>query len=91
MWNGVQLVAVQTSSLRNAKDETRHRGMVLSRDPEGAGRMGNRSTITMGRGVMDQEKYILRLKVLEILRRYHKVQQYFHMMREWKKRWICPN
>ena len=73
MWNGVQLVAVQTSSLRNAKDETRHRGMVLSRDP-----------------VMEQ-KDVLRLKVIEILRRYHKVQQYFHIMREWKKRWISPN
>lgn len=40
---------------------------------------------------MEQEKYVLRLKVLEILRRYHKVQQQFHIMREWKKRWICPN
>ncbi|MCY3868478.1 MAG: hypothetical protein OXG87_02910 [Gemmatimonadetes bacterium] len=40
---------------------------------------------------MDQEKYVLRLKVLEILRRYSKVQQYFHIMREWKKRWISPN
>ena len=40
---------------------------------------------------MEQEKDVLRLKVLEILRRYHKVQQHFHTMREWKKRWICPN
>ena len=44
----------------------------------------------IGRGVME-EKYVLRLKVLEILRRYHKVQQHFHIMREWKKRWISPN
>ena len=72
-------------------DETRHRGMFLSCDPEGAGRTSNRSTITIRRGVMEQEKHVLRLKVLEILRRYHKVQQHFHMMREWKKRWICPN
>lgn len=40
---------------------------------------------------MGQEKHVLRLKVIEILRRYSKVQQYFHIMREWKKRWISPN
>ena len=40
---------------------------------------------------MEQEKHVLRLKVIEILRRYHKVQQHFHIMREWKKRWIFPN
>ena len=40
---------------------------------------------------MDQKKYVLRLKVIEILRRYHTVQQHFHTMREWKKRWIFPN
>ena len=44
-----------------------------------------------GRDTMEKEKYVLQLKVLEILRRYHKVQQHFHTMREWKKRWICPN
>lgn len=53
--------------------------------------LGNHPTITMGRGIMDKKKYVLRLKVIEILRRYHKVQQHFHMMREWKKRWIFPN
>ncbi len=38
-----------------------------------------------------EQKYVLRLKVIEILRRYNKVQQHFHIMREWKKRWIRPN
>ena len=63
----------------------RHRGMIKAAIQRGIG-----ITITIGRGVMEQ-KYILRLKVLEILRRYNKVQQHFHMMREWKKRWIFPN
>ncbi len=40
---------------------------------------------------MEREKYVLRLKVIEILRRYSKVQQHFHIMQEWKKRWIRPN
>ena len=65
--------------------------MVLSRDPEGDWRLGIGRTITIGRGAMEKEKYVLRLKVIEILRRYNKVQQHFHMMREWKKRWIFPN
>ena len=38
-----------------------------------------------------EQKDVLRLKVIEILRRYSKVQQHFHIMREWKKRWISPN
>ncbi len=40
---------------------------------------------------MEREKYVLRLKVIEVLRRYSKVQQHFYIMREWKKRWIRPN
>ncbi len=42
---------------------------------------------------MDEElrKFALRLKIIEILSRYSKVQQQFHIMRQWKKRWICPN
>ena len=40
---------------------------------------------------MEREKYVLRLKVIEILRRYSKVQQHFHIMQEWKKPWIRPN
>ena len=34
---------------------------------------------------MEREKYVLRLKVIEILRRYSKVQQHFHIMRAVEK------
>lgn len=54
---------------------------------------------------MDEEKFIslevemstdlrtfaLRLKVVEILERYSKVQQQLHLMRQWKKLWVHPN
>lgn len=36
-------------------------------------------------------KFMLRLRVIEILSRYSEVQQQFHRMRQWKERWICPN
>ncbi len=37
------------------------------------------------------QKFILRLRMIEILSRYSEVQQQFHTMRQWKKRWIFPN
>ena len=39
----------------------------------------------------ERHKFALRLKVIEILSRYSKVQQQFHIMRQWKNRWICSN
>ena len=37
------------------------------------------------------QKFILRLRMIEILSRYSEVQQQFHRMRQWKERWIYPN
>ena len=39
----------------------------------------------------DLHKFALRLKIIEILGRYNKVQQQLRMMRQWKKIWICSN
>ena len=39
----------------------------------------------------DFHKFMLRLRVIEILSRYCKVQQQFHHLRQWKERWIYPN
>lgn len=39
----------------------------------------------------DLRTFALRLKVVEILERYSKVQQQLHLMRQWKKLWVHPN
>ena len=36
-------------------------------------------------------KFALRLKVIEILDRYSRVQRQLHLMRQWKKLWVHPN
>ena len=39
----------------------------------------------------DLRKMALRLKVIEMLSRYHKIQQQFYIMEQWKRWLITPN
>ena len=39
----------------------------------------------------DLHRFALRLKIIEILDRYSKVQQQLRIMHQWKKIWVHPN